>query len=882
MRTIRTRLLAIGMCAAALAGTACGSGTQSNTHGGTGGAGGGGAGVAGSAGNSTGGSGAIGGSGGSGATAGNTGTGGSDAGAGAGGMDASAGSGGTATGGTGGTATGGTGGTATGGTGGTATGGTGGTATGGTGGTATGGTGGTATGGTGGTATGGTGGTATGGTGGTATGGTGGATGGTGGTATGGTGGADAGTDAASDAGADADAAPQCTTNADCDDGVYCDGVETCVAGVCMPGTPVDCNDNITCTQDFCDESTQVCQHVASDQACSNGSFCDGVEACNPGASGADPTTGCVAGTPVNCDDGITCTTDSCDDTTRSCIHTPSNAACDDGLYCDGVETCDPVNGAPGTGCVAGTPVNCEDGIACTTDTCDEATDSCDHTPDNLKCDDGVYCNGSETCDPTLGCQAGTPITCPDDGIACTVEACDEATRQCQTTLDSALCQSGQFCTNLGCQSGTSCSSDADCNDNNPCNGVEHCDLSTNPGVCKAGTPVNCNDNIPCTYDQCDPTKPGPDYCTHTPVNAYCNDGNLCNGDEVCDLSQGCIAGTPLDCNDGVACTDDTCAPTLGCLHTPDNANCSDGKVCDGIETCDPVNGCQAGTPPTCASDGIACTHEVCSESAGGCTHVPDNSLCGCGQTCDPTQGCGNWCTVSTCQGKVYQCGDCLDNDGDCKIDSADPDCIGVCDNNETGYYGNIPGQNKAPCKEDCYFDQDTGSGNDDCYWSHSCDPLEVAPNYYPYGSKCSYDPNKGIPGTSNTCSQLYSAQSAQCTSYCGPLVPNGCDCFGCCAIPDSSGTVHTVFLGSLDSSGNGTCTLADVADPSKCQPCTQVPSCLNTCEHCELCLGKTTLPPDCTQQTCPSGIQLCGQPGQSPCAAGYYCVTGCCEPVPQ
>ena len=34
--------------------------------------------------------------------------------------------------------------------------------------------------------------------------------------------------------------------------------------------------------------------------------------------------------------------------------------------------------------------------------------------------------------------------------------------------------------------------------------------------------------------------------------------------------------------------------------------------------------------------------------------------------------------------------------------------------------------------------------------------------------------------------------------------------------------------------------------DPDKCKPCKPVTACLNTCQHCEICLGKPTLPADC------------------------------------
>lgn len=221
-------------------------------------------------------------------------------------------------------------------------------------------------------------------------------------------------------------------------------------------------------------------------------------------------------------------------------------------------------------------------------------------------------------------------------------------------------------------------------------------------------------------------------------------------------------------------------------------------------------------------------------------------------------------CVQTTCQGKVYQCGDCIDNDGDDKIDMADVGCLGPCDNTETDLTLGIPGGNNAPCKADCYFDQDTGSGNDSCVWDHSCDPHETAPNYYPEtqsGNKCEYDwQNTKVQGN-GTCQEFYQpgGQPAMCGDICGPLTPNGCDCFGCCTFPALYEQVETVqppgvlaskpkyvWLGSLDAQGNPSCTADKVTDPTKCHSCTPVKACLNTCEPCELCIGKTTLPAEC------------------------------------
>jgi hypothetical protein len=300
-----------------------------------------------------------------------------------------------------------------------------------------------------------------------------------------------------------------------------------------------------------------------------------------------------------------------------------------------------------------------------------------------------------------------------------------------------------------------------------------------------------------------------------------------------------------------------------------------------------------------CADDGIACTNEVCLEPSGQCVHVPNDDYCigqpgGCGSTCQAGVGCVRSCNIATCQGKVYECGDCLDNDGDCRIDSgADSACLGPCQNNEDGYAGQIPGQNNAPCKMDCYFDQDTGSGNDDCYWSHECDPLSVAATGYPPSgdSKCEYDANANIPGTQLDCGEAQAAQSLDCwdatdgaspgttgTDYCGNLVPNGCDCFGCCEIP---GLNYAVYLGSTDAAGNGTCTPETLTNPALCKPCTQVQACRNSCDPCEICVGRP-LPPQCNGcQVCEPGQQRCGTDCGSPCPDGQFCLTGCCVANP-
>lgn len=244
---------------------------------------------------------------------------------------------------------------------------------------------------------------------------------------------------------------------------------------------------------------------------------------------------------------------------------------------------------------------------------------------------------------------------------------------------------------------------------------------------------------------------------------------------------------------------------------------------------------------------------------------------------------------IVPCQGHIYQCGNGMDDDTDGLADDSDPDCLGPCDNNEAGYYLGIPGGDSAPCQLDCYFDQDQGPGNDGCSWDARCDPEEPDPN-----PMCAYqDP----PRPPVVCP---SEQDPDCDDFCGPLVPNGCDCFGCCELPAGSGSY--VFIGSVaDDLRTPTCSLSNLAG---CRACTPVAACLNECGRCELCLGRDAadLPADCFGSTPDAGTlpdggaipppdggsttidvcddpdrQDCGVPGLPACPDGFFCVTGCC-----
>jgi hypothetical protein len=309
-----------------------------------------------------------------------------------------------------------------------------------------------------------------------------------------------------------------------------------------------------------------------------------------------------------------------------------------------------------------------------------------------------------------------------------------------------------------------------------------------------------------------------------------------------------------------------------GCASEPNGSTASDGP--------------EPSTESTSSeSDGPVATGATDESTDGGSTSATSGSAPG--DTTATTDGGStdgdatvHTCQPTACSNKIYECGDCLDNDGDGLVDAADPSCWGPCDNNEAGWKGNIPGQvDPGPCvKVDCYFDMDGGAGNDDCHWAGVCDPLD------PYGW-CTYDPEATVPGSGMTCEEAMTTQSLQCAEYCGPLVPNGCDCFGCCEVT-LEGETRTVFLGteSRRSGWEGSCGPETLTDPVACAPCTQVPACLNPCEpdSCEICIGQTTLTPGCTQAECPPGVQPClPEHENGDCPEGMACITGCCIPFP-
>ncbi len=151
--------------------------------------------------------------------------------------------------------------------------------------------------------------------------------------------------------------------------------------------------------------------------------------------------------------------------------------------------------------------------------------------------------------------------------------------------------------------------------------------------------PGPCDDGDACTADSCGPGH----VCAHTPLadGTACPDGNLCNGTETCQAGTCTPSGTPLDCDDGDGCTVDSCDPASGCAH---QFACDDGNPCT-LDSCDQATGCHH-VPVT---DGISCAdHNACNGDetcqSGACTAgapptCSDGPAC-TSASCDRTRGC--------------------------------------------------------------------------------------------------------------------------------------------------------------------------------------------------------------------------------------------------
>jgi alpha-tubulin suppressor-like RCC1 family protein len=176
-------------------------------------------------------------------------------------------------------------------------------------------------------------------------------------------------------------------------------------------------------------------------------------------------------------------------------------------------------------------------------------------------------------------------------------------------------------------------------------------------GACK-GSAVVCDDGQACTADSCDPTK----GCVSLPKGGTCSDGDACTAGDVCS-GGACLPGQATDCDDNNPCTTDNCDTKLGCVSAANGLPCSDGDACTNGDGC--KNGGCVGPVKVGCDDGNLCTADSC-QPAKGCVHLGAAGPCSDSDAC--TQS--DTCSAGTCKaGDKTPC-----NDGNpCTTDSCDP-----------------------------------------------------------------------------------------------------------------------------------------------------------------------------------------------------------------
>lgn len=340
-------------------------------------------------------------------------------------------------------------------------------------------------------------------------------------------------------------------------------------------------------------------------------------------------------------------------------IFTGDPATCSASCRVQQIEACEDDDGCCPAGCSAGSDNNC-----------------------SASCGNGIVeSEQGETCEP------GDPDKpCPsdcDDGQACTSDVLTGSANNCNaqcSNLPITVAVDGDGC----CLPGENSINDSDCA---PQCGNEVLEAGETCDPC----PANCDDQDVCTADQSSGSAGACTLvCSHValsagPADGCCPPGANANSDADCapvcgnniqEGSEKCDP-CPSTCSDGIACTTDSStgsagACSLACSHSaitaagpldgccPSGANATTDADCapvcgnsvkEGSEKCDPC-------PSTC-NDGVACTTDSSSGSAGACslqcTHTtitaPSNgdACCPSGANAvndsDCTAQCGNGVT---------------------------------------------------------------------------------------------------------------------------------------------------------------------------------------------------------------------------------------------
>jgi tetratricopeptide (TPR) repeat protein len=628
------------------------------------------------------------------------------------------------------------------------------------------------------------------------------------------------------------------------------------------------------------------------------------------------------------CGDGI-CEGENCVTCERDCGSCEGEAYCGDNA-CDIYqgETC--LNCRRDCGvCECTNSLDCDDNDYCTADGCSGGR--CWHQKKDFPgCEEPRVVCGDNICDINEDCS-----TCEQDcgACGCTSNAdCDDYDECTRDVCDNRVCANVEI---PGCGGDLECISNDDCDDNDECTrdycrnickktNLEECYSNCvnveipdceEPG-CTSST--DCDDYDECTRDICDDgvcvnveiPDCGGECSTNLIRNFFeffdlvkdeCDDGNICNGLEVC-FENRCKDGIPLDCDDNDECTIDKCDPIKGCLNI-ELDECE--EVCESDSDCDTGKCIENECIGECVShsdcidtEKYFCEFANCERVFSRCNLKPENCPLGGGSD-DYVCGCDGITYPNDCLRKLG--GASKRHDGECERTC---ELQEDCDDND-------------PCTLDycfylkCQHDIIKGCGGNGCKTSEDCDDGDKCNGW----ESCQQGECKsGVPincddgdrCTEDTCNSRTGLCEHNEIEGCG----NVCEFIKCKEDEDCKLHGSNCAIGKcrkLIGSSEGYC--AFTPDHSLCDDgneCNGREYCdINYCSRSALCMKGDFIGCDdfnkCTtercdpvkgcvyeQEKCDDGISCtkdyCGsdgcvsEPDDSLCPAGYKCdkFTGC------
>lgn len=305
---------------------------------------------------------------------------------------------------------------------------------------------------------------------------------------------------------------------------------DECVEVECE--TAWDCNDQNACTDNYCWDGTCTTSIILSAigvpcgemAICTEDGSCDEVE--------------CIG--DVDCDDGVFCTLDSCDETDYTCVHETVENCIPPMTECFTDDDC--AGGFYGPYCVY-SPVEAKN-------YCQECLQT-GNFPDSEGCADGESCywgvlSASDGLNYSFywcsGCHFDPEC---DDGDPCTMDECD--TEGFQMT--------DGVCSHTAMPDCEACDSDLDCDDGSECTD-DHCF----GGTC-AYMSNSCDDGDPCTMDDCKNAQchnTELTYCIACAEDSQCSGRGFCldSGDvlQAGNCGEGRCELTTVECEEGTTC----------------------------------------------------------------------------------------------------------------------------------------------------------------------------------------------------------------------------------------------------------------------------------------------------------------------------------------